>query len=170
MSPAQLSETGSRLVKKYATRNPFEIARYLGIEVKICDNFGPLKGMYHVILRNRYIFLNSELDDNMMRIVCAHEIGHDQLHRSLVGSNGIREFTLYDMKSRPEYEANIVASEILIDTDIILDYIYNYGYTAHEIAQAMNTDINLVALKITQLVSLGYNLKSVDHKSDFLRK
>ena len=31
---------------------------------------------------------------------------------------------------RPEYEANIVAAEILLDSDEILEYIYNYGYTS----------------------------------------
>ncbi len=54
---------------------------------------------------------------------------------------------LYDMTTKPEYEANIVAAEILLDTDEILEYIYDYGYTSEQIARAMETDINLVALK-----------------------
>ena len=32
---------------------------------------------------------------------------------------------LYDMTTKPEYEANIVAAEILLDTDEILEYIYD---------------------------------------------
>ena len=55
---------------------------------------------------------------------------------------------LYDMTTKPEYEANIVAAEILLDTDEILEYIYDYGYTSEQIARAMGTDINLVALKL----------------------
>ena len=58
-----------------------------------------------------------------------------------------REFMLYDMTTKAEYEANIVAAEILLDTDEILEYIYDYGYTSEQIARAMGTDINLVALK-----------------------
>ena len=42
----------------------------------------------------------------------------------------IHEFMLYDMKSKPRYEANIVVAEILMDSDEVLRYIYEYGYTA----------------------------------------
>ena len=69
--------------KRYGSRDPFEIARQLGINVMLCKNFGSLKGMYRVIKRNRFIFLNNSLDENMLRIVCAHELGHDQLHRNM---------------------------------------------------------------------------------------
>ena len=87
----------------------------------------------------------------MQRIVCAHELGHDQLHRNLAKDGALREFMLYDMSTRPEYEANIVAAEILLDTDAVLDYVYNLGYTSEQIAKAMSTDINLVALKVAHL-------------------
>ena len=33
----------------------------------------------------------------------------------------------------------------------------------------MNTDINLVALKVARLTTLGYNLRSLEHKSNFLK-
>ena len=85
--------------------------------------------MYRVIKRSRFIFINENLSGRMQRIVCAHELGHDQLHRNLAKGSAIQEFMLYDMTTKPEYEANIVAAEILLDTDEILEYIYDYGYT-----------------------------------------
>ena len=112
MNAEQLSRIGEKLVKRCGSRDPFEIARQLGINVMLCENFGSLKGMYRVIKRNRFIFLNNSLDENMLRIVCAHELGHDQLHRNMAKTTPIHEFMLYDMKSKPEYEANIVAAEI----------------------------------------------------------
>ena len=112
MNAEQLSRVGEKLVKRCGSRDPFEIARQLGINVMLCENFGSLKGMYRVIKRNRFIFLNNSLDENMLRIVCAHELGHDQLHRNMAKTTPIHEFMLYDMKSKPEYEANIVAAEI----------------------------------------------------------
>lgn len=166
----QLSQVGRNLVKRCETRDPFKIADQLGVEIMYCDNFGSLKGMYRVIKRNRFIFINKDLDEFMMRIVCAHELGHDQLHRQLAKNHPIQEFMLCDIKSRPEYEANIVAAEILLDTDTILDYIYNYGYTAAQIAYAMNTDVNLVALKIAHLTDLGYKLNLPEYKNDFLKR
>ena len=65
--------------------------------------------------------------------------------------------------------ANIVAAEILMDSDEVLRYIYEYGYTAEQIASAMSTDINLVALKVAHLATLGYNLHALEHKSNFLK-
>lgn len=169
MTGEKLSEIGSSLVKRFGTRDPFQIAKALGIEVLYCEDFGSLKGMYRVIKRNRFIFLNKDLNERMQRIVCAHELGHDQLHRKMAQTNALHEFMLYDMTTRPEYEANIVAAGILIDTDELLDYVYNYRYSAEQIARAMDTDINLVALKIAHLTELGYDFRPVDHRSDFLR-
>ena len=169
MNGQMLSNIGAKLVRRCGTRDPFEIARQLGIEVIFCDSLGSLKGMYRVIKRNRFIFINSSPSSKMQRIVCAHELGHDQLHRKLACANGLYEFMLYDMSTRPEYEANIVAAEILLDNDELLDYIYTYIYSAEQIAKAMDTDINLVALKIAHLTEIGYDLRHIDHRSDFLK-
>lgn len=169
MDPQKLARLGSKLIKQSGTRDPFVIAEDLGIQLLFCEDFGSLKGMYRVIKRNRFIFLNNQLSEPMQKIVCAHEIGHDQLHRNLAKNHAIREFMLYDMKTKPEYEANILASEILLDNEELLDYIYHYRYTAEQIAKAMQTDINLVALKIAHLNLLGYNFQSMEHKSDFLK-
>ncbi len=169
MGADYLSKAGSDLVRRCGTRDPFLIAQELGIEVLFCDSFGPLKGMYRVIKRNRFIFINKELSPQMQRIVCAHELGHDRLHRHLAKGNALQEFMLYDMTTKPEYEANIVAAEILLDTEELLEYVYEYGYTSEQIARAMHTDINLVALKIAHLAQTGYDLRRIDHRSDFLK-
>lgn len=169
MGAEQLAHVGNQLIRRCGTRDPFAIAADLGIEVMFCDNFGPLKGMYRVIKRNRFIFINNQLTEQMQLIVCAHELGHDQLHRNLAKDRSLREFMLYDMRTKPEYEANIVAAEILLDNEELLDYIYRYRYSAEEIARSMGTDINLVALKIAHLNELGYDLRPIDHRSDFLK-
>ena len=169
MSAKHLSKVGSDLVRRCGTRDPFRIAQELGIEVLFCDDFGPLKGMYRVIKRNRFIFINKDLSPRMQRIVCAHELGHDQLHRHLAKGNALQEFMLYDMKSRPEYEANMVAAAILLPEEEILHYIYDYGYDAEQIARAMSTDINLVALKIAALQEAGHPLRGIDHDTAFLK-
>ena len=169
MSAKYLSKIGSDLVKRCGTRDPFRIAKELGIEVLFCEDFGSLKGMYRVIKRNRFIFINKDLSHQMQRIVCAHELGHDQLHRNLAKGNALQEFMLYDMTTKPEYEANIVAAEILLDTDEVLEYVYDFGYTSEQIARAMHTDINLVALKIAHRAETGHKLRRIEHRSDFLK-
>lgn len=169
MNARQLSEAGERLVRRCGTRDPFEIARQLGVEVLFCPDFGSMKGMYRVIKRNRFIFLNDGLTPQMQRIVCAHELGHDQLHRDLAKIGALQEFMLYDMSTRPEYEANIVAAEILLDSGEVLDCVYRCGYTTEQIARAMETDINLVALKVAHLIEAGFALNPGEYRGDFLK-
>lgn len=60
MNAEQLSKVGSDLVRRCGTRDPFQIAKELGIIVlDDCENFGQLKGMYRVVKKNRFIFLES---------------------------------------------------------------------------------------------------------------
>ena len=61
MGGEYLTQVGNRLVKRCGTRDPFEIAEHLGVEVLFCENFGALKGMYRVIKRNRFIFINKQI-------------------------------------------------------------------------------------------------------------
>ena len=62
MNAEQLSKVGSDLVRRCGTRDPFQIAKELGIIVlDDCENFGQLKGMYRVVKKNRFIFLNQDL-------------------------------------------------------------------------------------------------------------
>lgn len=56
MTGKMLSKVGASLVRRFGTRDPFQIARELGISVLLCEDFGSLKGMYCVIKRNRFIF------------------------------------------------------------------------------------------------------------------
>ena len=157
-----------KLIQKFGTRDPFAIAKNLDIDIIYASNFGKLKGMYRVIQRNRFIFLNVKNNDRLNTIVCAHELGHDQLHRQFAKETPFQEFMLYDMASRTEYEANIFASELLLDTKSVIEYVKN-GYDALQIANATETDINLVALKVDSLIRNGYDLKEQPHNSKFLK-
>lgn len=147
------------LIHTYDTRDPFKIAKQLGIKIYLRNDFKQLKAMYMVILRNRCIFINNNLCRETQRILCAHELGHDILHRELAKSRSLQEFVLYDMKSRPEYEANVFASELLLPDDEVLQYALD-GYDALQIANLMNTDINLLLIKMARLNKRGYDFKT----------
>ena len=154
------------LVRSTGTRDPERIAEALGIIVKDV-NFEKQKGLYKVILRNRFIFIKSDLSEVMRRIVLLHEIGHDQLHRRL--ADVFQEFQIFDMRGNVmEYEANLFAAQIALPDEEILEYIRS-GYDAAQIAMATASDINLVALKVSELSRRGYAFRNVDHRSDFLK-
>ena len=170
MNQQQCAEIGEKLVRRFKTRDPFVIAEGLGIQIYDNCEIGNLKGFYKVIKRNRCIFLNKNLSEREATLVCGHEIGHDQAHRlSLNTMQYFPEFTLYNMATRQEYEANIILATITLDDREILNYLKHYEYDAEQIARAMNSDINLIALKISHLIEMGYNLRGIESNSRFLR-
>lgn len=68
MGADRFSKIGNDLVRQCGTRDPFRIAKELGIIIwDDCDGFGTLKGMYRVVKRNRFIFLNKDLNPQMKR-------------------------------------------------------------------------------------------------------
>lgn len=153
-------ESAMRLVRRFKTRNPETIAQLLGIEIIYNPDFSHLKGFYIVMNRKRYIVVNDNLDDSQKRIVLSHELGHDRLHRKLAGDAGLQEFVLYDMKSRPEYEANLFAAELLLD-DAEVSSLARAGYDIEEISKMLETDINLVAIKVSGMNNRGHNFNPV---------
>ena len=157
----------NRIVRQCGTRDAGRIARELGLIVMPRD-FSRQKGAYMVIERNRYIFINKHLHPVMHDIVLLHEIGHDCLHRSeAIKVGGLKEFNIFDMTDkRMEYEANMFAAQIALPDEEILEYIYS-GYDVGQIARAMRSDINLVALKVAELNTRGY--REQEHRSNFLK-
>ena len=148
-------QKANRIVRQCGTRNADRIARELGLIVMPRD-FSRQKGAYMVIERNRYIFINKHLDPVMHDIVLLHEIGHDCLHRKeAVQVGGLQEF-------------NMFAAQIALPDDEILEYIYG-GYDVGQIARAMCSDINLVALKVAELNTRGYRFREQEHRSNFLK-
>ena len=168
MSSEYIYKEAQRLVRWSGTRNPFKITKELGIHVILDYDFDTLKGMYKVIQRSRFIFINGNLNSRDQRTVCAHELGHDRFHRKLAKEAALQEFVLYDMRSRPEYEANIFASELTIDSNDILDLI-ECEYDIYQIAGEIGEDMNLVLIKIDELGKQGYDMSAPYRpSSDFL--
>lgn len=153
------------LRKRFKTSDPFEIAKGLGIEIRYVESFQKLKGMYTVIARNRFIFLSSRNTEEINRIVCAHELGHDQLHRK---AGTMQETALWDISSKQEYEANLFAAHLLLSDDEMLSHIAA-GKTCAEIAAITETDPNLVALKVECLMEAGYTLNAQIYENRFLK-
>lgn len=116
------ADKAKKLAKKYQTRDPFELCVKMGVEIVYTD-IGTLKGMYTSIKRNRFIVINQNLDVYMKRMVCAHELAHDQLHREISSSAWIKDFEIYENNSKQEYEANIFVSELLVNEVSLIDLI-----------------------------------------------
>ena len=156
-----------RLIRQCETNDPFRISREIGAEIVFRD-LGNLKGMYVCIKRNRYIVINQNMNAWLQKLVCAHELGHDQFHRELAANHWLHEFMIYNMNQRSEYEANVFAAELLLnDMDII--ELSDRGLDIEQIAQSLYADVNLVALKLGLLLQKGYRFRQFDYRSDFLK-
>ena len=157
MSGIDINAVVLETVRKCRTSNPFELARSLGIDLDYAD-LGGLKGFYIVYEKGRYIVINENLDERLMKLVAAHEIGHDCLHRDIAERGGLKETGFFDMKSKPEKEANIFAANLLISDREMLE-LAEEGYTIENIAKALGVHYQTALIKAEDMGKRGYEVK-----------
>ncbi len=136
------------IVRQYGTRDPFALAREMHIELLVRE-LGTLKGFYKDVYGTPFIFLSRRLTRGEARLVCAHELGHHLLHRQFAAF-GFEKVSVFSPASRREYEANLFAAELLLDTKEVFDAA-RAGYTATQIAAALGADVRLVDLKLAAM-------------------
>ena len=134
-------EKANALVKKYGSRNPFDILDHLNVIVV----FYPLKGVrgfYQYFQRNNIIYIDERLSYREKMLVCAHELGHMLLHKK---SNALfmDSRTLFSV-SKYEKEANTFAAELLIPDEVILN---NPGMTKQQIARLVGYHEKIMEFK-----------------------
>lgn len=158
------------IVKQTGTRNPIKISSDIGIMLRYSEELDKLLGLYTYRWKHRIILLNEKMDEIMARMVCAHELGHDALHRDLAKGDGLKEFVIFNMKDTTEYEANAFAAHLLIDDDDIYS-MCKEKYDVVQIAKLLNVNINLVLIKFQELNKLGCNFRvPCEADSFFFRK
>ena len=65
---AEIVKIVNRLIDRCGTRNPYRVAKELGINI-IYRNFDKQRGAYKVILKNRFIFLKNGMHPVVEQIV-----------------------------------------------------------------------------------------------------
>lgn len=128
-------------VRKFNTRNPYDLARYLNVEVQVGE-LGSRAGCYMFLKNHKCVFLNEDLEENEMRLVMAHELAHSIMHRK-ENCYFIRNKTLL-LTSKMEIEANTFAAELLIPDELILE---NPGISADQLARIAGYDKKIMNFK-----------------------
>ena len=149
-----------KLIKKYHTRNPFDILEQMNVVVKESSNYHNLKGYCLVSCKTTYVVINSQLSEPEKRIVAANELGHVVLHRSLMKLAPMMDSTIYDMISKTEYEANLFAADLLLSDTDIEEMSQNEDMDYFQMCQSLYVSPELVSFKLFSLTKRGraYNM------------
>lgn len=159
-------DKAAEIIENYGGKNIFETAENSGAVVWE-RMLGGLKGFYLFENGVRYIVINEELDRVTKSVVCAHELGHDMLHREL-SEGGIRENTMFLSSNKTEREANLFAAEVLISDGDILSEIADHN-SIDALAACIGMPVELVDFKLEILNYKGHNFNCGSAASDFLR-
>ena len=113
-------------IRKYTTRDPFEIIDRRNIELRWFDGRN-LLGYFRVVNRQQYIGLNCNAEDGALRTGAGHELGH---YASATSGMLFQDTMLYSLNnSRSERNANLFDAELLIPDEYILGRIYYEEYS-----------------------------------------
>lgn len=154
------------VLREFGGRNIFDTAANSGANVWLRE-LGGLKGFYVCEKGRRYIVVNRSLNALMRKTVCAHELGHDMLHREL-SAGGIRENTLFLAGNKTEREANLFAAEVLITDDEAFS-VLEYSRDIEAAACELGVLPEILGYKLELLNFKGYQFNAPEISSDFLR-
>jgi len=150
-----IAHTVNKLVAKYRTRNPYEICDALGIHVSLKDLDNKVKAYYCCHSRVRNIVLSHNVSEIDRRILVAHELGHDRLHKKIAPLVGFQETGMF-IKSLPtEYEANLFAADLLIDDDELRSFLGDDDKTHSGVAGELGVPIELLDFKFRLMECKG---------------
>lgn len=165
---AHIIDVVRKLVKKYDTRDPYELCKYLGIKIHFYDMEKKLKGFFFYQSRQKNIVIDSNVNEILERILIAHELGHAVLHTQIAMMKGFQEMEVLDGSSLEEDEANFFAAELLLEDEEVLELLSEYSF--FETAKQLYVPAALLDYKFSLLHEKGELVNSMYiRKSDFLK-
>lgn len=160
MSIEYISSEVKRIRKKYDETEPVRLCRAMGVLLlnePMGDSPEACKGFYLRHAREQVITVNSDLSEEVRRIILMHEIGHSVLHKHVSGTKAFHDFKLFDETSVYEYEANIFAADFLMEDDKVLGLL-NDDISFFGAAAELNVPPELLDFKFRVLKRKGYKV------------
>lgn len=130
------------LIKRYKTRNPFEIADNLKIIVSY-ESLGTINGYYNTAYRQKFIHINIDLPAYKQTYTAAHELGHAVMHPK-ANTPFLRENTYLSI-DRLEVEANKFAVNLLISDEDLEEH---KEFTTEQLAKLYGLHEKLIQLRL----------------------
>lgn len=160
-----------KLIKRFKTRDPFELLDCMNIVVRETSNFKKLKGYCFMSCQTIYVMINSFLPDEEKRIVAAHELGHIILHRKQLKLALMKDDVLYTMTNSTEYEANLFAADLLVEDDDVAEMSKNEDLDYFGFCSNLNVSPDLMSFKLYSLMKRGHAYHMpMEIQSNFLAK
>ena len=158
-----------KLIKKYDTRDPYELCKLLGIKIHYYDLQKKLKGFFYYQSRQKNIVIDSNVNEVLERILIAHELGHAILHTKIAMMRGFQEMEVFDGSSLEEDEANFFAAELLLEDQAVLECLSEHYF--FETAKRLYVPAALLDYKFSLLHEKGQLVNQMYiRKSDFLKE
>lgn len=174
MSISTISQEVCRILSKYDESNIYRLCRAMKITVLLSpmgEFAGACKGFYLSQSRKQVIMVNSNLPEDLQRIIVAHELGHAVLHRRLTGIKTFHDFEMFDETSQFEFEANIFAADLLMPDEDVLALL-NDDISFFAAANELQVPAELLDFKFRVLKRKGFQVidPPMTSNSDFLKK
>ena len=148
-------ETVNRLIRRYKTRDPFEILEAMHVDVSETDAFRRLKGYCFLSNRFLYVGISSRLDEQEKKVVAAHELGHIVLHRKLLSLAPMQDTVLYRMADKTEYEANLFAADLLLSDEEVRSLSSDTEQDYFSLCRQLYVSPELMSFKLFSLIRRG---------------
>lgn len=137
-----ISSKVKSLVRKYGTRNPFEIIKSMNVIVVFYPLEG-VKGFYQYFQRNNIIYIDERLRDHEKLFVCAHELGHMLMHKK---ANAIFMDSRTQLNTdKYETEADQFAMNLLISDEMIEEHL---DFTTNQLSRLFGYERKLIELRL----------------------
>lgn len=162
-----------KLVRRFKTRDPFELLDCMNIVVGETSKYKKLKGYCFMSCQTIYVMISSFLSEEEQRIVAAHELRHIILHRSQLKMAPMKDDVIYSMMEMDttEYEANLFAADLLFEDTDVAEMSQNEDLNYFGFCSILDASPKLMSFKLYSLMKRGqaYHMP-MDLQSNFLGK
>ncbi len=164
----------ARIKNEYNETEPKKLAEAM----KVIVSYEPMgtfdgccKGFFVSLFRQKHITVNSDLPQELQRVILMHELAHSVLHCNKGSSAAFHDFAVFDNASVKEYEANVFAADYLMRDEDVLGLL-NEDISFFGAAARLGVPPEMLDFKFRLMKRRGYEMiePPLMAKGDFLRK
>lgn len=109
-----INDAVAGLVERYDSADPFELCEHLEINIIKTPLAEDINGFFQRTPNGyEFIHINSNIDEQEMKYICAHELGHAILHTHM--SMSLFFENKFQVKNKFEIQADKFAAELLLN-------------------------------------------------------